>query len=466
MQKKKIFAASSWILGGYLISQLLRLGSNIVLTRLLIPEMFGVMAIVTTINMGVYLFTDIGLKQNIIRHAQGLEPEYFNTAWTLKVIRGIFLCIVFIIMGYGLRWWGENFDTLKDTAYGYPELPLILLVTGINSLITGFSSTNIFLAQRNLQLNRLTVLELISQIFGLAISIVWAYYEKNIWGFVFGNLIATIMTTFLSHFMLRGGKNKFYWDKAIVSEFLHFGKWQLASTIITFFALHGDKIILGKFLSTEKMGIYAIAFFLADSVNTILSKVTDGVFFPVLSETWRKNQSALKNSYYKIRMAQDTFVLLVAGFIYNAAPVIIDILYDDRYKDAGLMLQILSITVIGLNYTLGSKLLTILGYPYVRTVIVAAKAVFLWTAVPAALHVYGIVGGLYAISCNMLIEIIILVIALYKYKMLSFYREFMMLPVWFVGFGLGHGFVIAYHFLAKQDFHEWFYLLQKQLTSI
>lgn len=467
MQKKRVITASTWVLGGYLISQLVRLGSNLVLTRLLFPEMFGVMAIVTTINTGVSLCTDIGLKQNIIRLKKGLEPEYLNTAWTIKVIRGALLWAVILLISHGISWWDSNVGDLKNTVYGYPELPDILLVTGLNAFITGFGSTKIWLAQRNLQLKRLTVLELGSQVIGIAVMVFWAFYYKTIWGLVLGNLTGTIITACFSHILLKGENNRFYLDGAIAWEFLHFGKWLFASAIITFFALHGDRVILGKFLSADKLGVYSIAFFLADSVNTVLGKLGDGVFYPILSETWRNNRNTLKRKYYKIRLVQDTLVLLIAGFLYSSAPLIIKILYDDRYQDAGWMLQILSISLIGSNYTLGSKLLTILGYPYIRTVIVSARAILLWTTVPLALHLYGIQGGLYAISGNVAIEIVILIIALYKYNMLSLYREFILLPIVLAGYALGEGFNRFYYYLLQTiDFHNLYLFLQKQANLI
>lgn len=466
MQKKRVMTASTWVLGGYLISQLVRLGSNLILTRLLLPEMFGVMAIVTTINMGVSLCTDIGLKQNIIRLKRGLEPEYLNTAWTLKVIRGVILWAVIVLISYGITWWGSHVETLKNTVYGYPELPDILLVTGFNAFITGFGSTKIWLAQRNLQIKRLTVLELCSQIIGILVMIVWAFYYKTIWGLVLGNLIGTIFTACFSHLILKGENNKFYLDRSIAWEFLHFGKWLFASAIISFFALHGDRVILGKFLTANDLGIYVIAFFIADSVNIILGKLGDSVFYPLLSEAWRNNRNSLKRKYYKIRLVQDTLVLLVAGFIYSTAPLIINILYDDRYRDAGWMLQILSISLVGSNYTLGSKLLTIMGYPYIRTVIVSARAILLWTTVPVALHLYGIQGGLYAISCNVAIEIVILIIALYKYNMLSFYREFILIPIACIGYGMGEASKNMYYYLQTVNFIHLYDLLQKQVNLL
>ena len=77
-----------WTFVGYGVGQSLRLGSNLILTRLLVPEMFGLMSLINVFILGLSLFSDIGVGPSIIQHKRGDEPEFYNTAWTLQVIRG------------------------------------------------------------------------------------------------------------------------------------------------------------------------------------------------------------------------------------------------------------------------------------------------------------------------------------------------------------------------------------------
>jgi len=78
--KQRTVRSGSWVVIGHLFSQGLRLGSNLILTRLLVPEMFGVMAIVTVIMAGLAMFSDVGLLQNIVQSKRGEEIDYLNTA--------------------------------------------------------------------------------------------------------------------------------------------------------------------------------------------------------------------------------------------------------------------------------------------------------------------------------------------------------------------------------------------------
>src|SRR5687768_15639721 len=80
-----------WTVGGTAAAMLLRFGSSLILTRLLMPELFGLMAIVSVIFQGLLMFSDLGTGTAIIQNERGDEEPFYNTAWTMQVIRGAVL---------------------------------------------------------------------------------------------------------------------------------------------------------------------------------------------------------------------------------------------------------------------------------------------------------------------------------------------------------------------------------------
>lgn len=78
-------------LGTTVAQQLIRLGSNLILTRLLFPEAFGLMALVQTFMTGLAMFSDIGIGPSIIQNRRGEDPDFLNTAWTIQIGRGVML---------------------------------------------------------------------------------------------------------------------------------------------------------------------------------------------------------------------------------------------------------------------------------------------------------------------------------------------------------------------------------------
>jgi len=77
--RQHVHKASTWTLAGYGVNQVLRLGGNRILTRLLFPEAFGLMAIGVIVIYGVGMFADTGIAP-IVQNAQGNHPDFLNTA--------------------------------------------------------------------------------------------------------------------------------------------------------------------------------------------------------------------------------------------------------------------------------------------------------------------------------------------------------------------------------------------------
>ena len=99
----RVIKAGFWIIGGDGVGQLIRLGSNLILTRLLVPEMFGMMAVVTALMIGLALFSDIGLRENIIQSKQGDDPRFLNIIWSIQVIRGGVIWLVAAALAGGIH---------------------------------------------------------------------------------------------------------------------------------------------------------------------------------------------------------------------------------------------------------------------------------------------------------------------------------------------------------------------------
>ena len=73
--KRRVLNAGIWSLAGYGCNQVLRFGSNLLMTRLLVPEMFGVMAIASVVMTGLAMFSDLGLKPSVVQSRRGNDPN-------------------------------------------------------------------------------------------------------------------------------------------------------------------------------------------------------------------------------------------------------------------------------------------------------------------------------------------------------------------------------------------------------
>jgi len=431
--RKRVLRASSWTMSAYVVGQVLRLGGNLIVTRLLVPEMFGVMGIVAVILMGLTLFSDVGLLQNVVRSQRGEESKFLNTAWVVQIGRGGILCVVALLISWLLQIASDNHWLPSNSTYADPVLPLIIAVMSIQPLIEGFISTNLLVANRRLQFGRVAALEFVSQATGLLVMVVWAWIDRTIWALVIGSITMHTVKMILSHIMIPGAVNRFEWDSTAFYEIFNFGKWIFVATIFGFLMDSGDRLLLGGLVSAGVIGVYSIAFFLASAATVAILKVTGTVFFSALSEVARDNSDQLAEVYYKMRKRIDSVAFFGSGFIFISGSVIIEFLYDDRYLDAGWMLEILSLSMICVGYILANQCFLALGRAKTLVLLTGIQVIVLFISLPLSFYYFGMLGAVWAVSLTSLFRIIGTLVFMKKYQLIMLRREFVMVPLFFVG---------------------------------
>src|SRR5437762_230154 len=93
---RTLVSGTFWTIGAYGISTALRVVTNVALAHMLAPDIFGTMLIVYTLKTGIELVSDVGINQNIVYNENADNPEFYNTAWTLQLLRSIGLWLVFV----------------------------------------------------------------------------------------------------------------------------------------------------------------------------------------------------------------------------------------------------------------------------------------------------------------------------------------------------------------------------------
>src|SRR5262245_7114403 len=125
--KRRVVAASAWSLTRHGISLVIRFGSNLVMTRLLVPEMFGVMAIATIVMVGLAMFSDLGLKQSIVQSQRGSDTAFLNTAWILQIARGFVLWIIALGISMMIYYGSRAGMVPRDSVYADLSLPWVIV---------------------------------------------------------------------------------------------------------------------------------------------------------------------------------------------------------------------------------------------------------------------------------------------------------------------------------------------------
>lgn len=435
--KKKLFVAGFWVILIFGLGQLVRLGSNLIVTRMLEPEMFGVMAIVYVVTAGIAMFSDVGLWAFIVRHKDPSNPHLLSAVWTLQVIRGWLMYLGLVLFALGL-WVGNQYTPdYFHGVYADSRLPLLILIAGAASVISAYKSMASPVMSRQMQLGKLEMIDFTSQVAGVLIMLVWVWVYPSIWALVSAGLVSTLVSTWLSYVVFPY-RHKILWDKAIVKEVFHFGKWIVIASTLTYFFMQGDRLFLAGAISATELGIYSIAFMLAGVLTSITHSVAAKIAFPALSSTVHSNRQNLKQRYYKIRAYLDSSTFLVTGVLVALAPTIVAILYDSRYIDAGWMFQILIFSVVGNSLSaISIECLSALSITKVNMWVMLARTIGLLIGLPLFYSLYGLQGAIWVVALNPLLALPIVYWALSKNAIFSLFKELRMLPMIGVGYLLG-----------------------------
>ncbi len=337
--KQTAMRGSMWTLGGYGASQVIRLGSNLILARLLFPGAFGLMALVNVFMQGLEMLSDIGIGPSIIQNKRSHERAFLNTAWTIQILRGAML-------------WGISLILAKPAAHFFGaqdpkalELSIILPISGITALIAGFNSTSVFTLNKKMEMRRVTMLQLVPQVVSLFVSIGWALtVSRSVWAIVAGGLAASLGKCAMSHAMNTGERDRFGWDRSAARELENFGRWVFVSTIVSFLSQNLDRVVLGRLLSLDELGLYAIGMVFARVATNISTRLTNTVVFPILAKYQDKPERLMT-----FALRARTAVLWAGGAVCSGfaifAPAFFGLLYDKRYAGAGHISQWLALYI-------------------------------------------------------------------------------------------------------------------------
>lgn len=309
--------------------QAFRLVGNVVLSRLLFPEAFGLMAIANLVLTALQMMSNVGIRPALIRHPRGEEPIFLDTAWTLQILRGLLLFAIGLAIAIPMAGF-----------YDEPELRRIVPVVTFAAIFQGLFSTKLASQMRHIRLGRVVAIETAARAASVAVMIVFAWYHRSVWALVAGGLTAALVQLVLSHVALPGPRNRLRFERDAASEIFSFGKWIFVSTLFTFLSLRIDVALLGKLLPVGVLGVYSIGVMLPAILGQLSGKLIQVVLMPALSESYRTGEAALRENFASARSVILPVGVMASVGLALLAPAFFHYLYDARYHDAGWIAQL------------------------------------------------------------------------------------------------------------------------------
>jgi O-antigen/teichoic acid export membrane protein len=251
-------------------------------------------------------------------------------------VRGVFIWLVSFPLALAVYW--SNHE---------PLFLWLIPIAGLTCVLSGFNSVSLITCRRRLSFGRFTLLNLASNAAGTCVMIGCAWVYPSVWALLVNAFVSAVIMLAGSFLFLPELSMRWQWDRESVHGLVRFGRWIFVGTALTFLVSRLDIFILGSAAGMAALGVYATAKSFAFAGLDALGMLASTVLMPVYSRLAERGPEALRRQTLKMRALLLALFLPPFWALAIAGPRLIAFLYDDRYQQAGWMIQILAAGAVG-----------------------------------------------------------------------------------------------------------------------
>ena len=350
----KIAKGAVWMLAMRLADRSIGFISTLFLARLLLPDDFGLVAMA----MAVYGFIEMGgmfgFDVVLIRNQQA-SREHYDTAWTMSVGYGLFTAIALIILAF------------PSAAY-FNESRVVSVMTTLAAiaLIQGFENVGTIDFRKDFRFNMDFLLMFSKRICAFIVTLLLAYIFRSYWALLGGTAVSRISGVALSYW-LHPYRPRFCLAK--MREMMRFSRWILIGGFIEYILDHGPDFFIGRWFSTDALGIYRVS-------REIATLPTGELIFPVMRAVFPGFASIAHDRKLlgqTLLMAQGLLILLSLpagiGIIMLADPFV-RVLLGNNWLNAIPLIHILGLYgTLTIFQTSNRAIFNVLGKPQWNTIL-------------------------------------------------------------------------------------------------
>ncbi len=329
----KVYSGVGWTTLGSFLGQLLTFGRTLILARLLTTGDFGLMGMAFTLTSALGSLTNLNLNTSAVVAKFDDDAHmhrHLNTIWTANIVRGLIVSLILLAAA-------------NPTARFYGEASLfpMLLVLAWTPLLLGLTNIGLMLASRAVNLSLMVRLTLTGNLLSLLIVVALAFWTRNVWALVWGNLLGTAISVALSY-SFHPYRPRFLFDRREFDAALNFGKWMFLIGVMQYITITADNILVGRLLGASVLGAYMIAYTIANLPQNVVTQVLEGVLLPSFAELGRGDSARLEKTLlrvFTISCAMLTLVIMPISLL--AAPLIHVAFGSAKWEGAIAPLQVL-----------------------------------------------------------------------------------------------------------------------------
>ncbi len=328
---QRILHGGVWMTALNVSDRLLGILRLIVLARLLAPSDFGLMGIALLAMQVTRRMADLGIDSALVQRAEENVDSYLDTAWVMKIVRGLGLFVVLFVSA-----------PLLASFFGEPRAAGVLRVLGVGLVVEALVNPSIIYFRKDLQFHKQFLYQISGTATNFTVAVVIAFVFESVWALVFG-LLAGQATQVVVSYVLSDYRPSIGFDRTRATDVFEFGKWIWATGIVVFAATSGDDAFVGWYFAASALGFYQLAFKLSNAPATEVTHVISRVMFPAYSKL-QDDEEALREAF--LDTIRVTFVLSfpVAVGILLVAPEFTRVVLGEKWLPMVPAMQVMAIS--------------------------------------------------------------------------------------------------------------------------
>ena len=394
--------------------------SKVILTRLLVPEVMGLMVLILSITSLFQALTEIGIKQSVIQNKSGALPEYLNMAWWFQGLRGIGLyAIGFFVAPLLCRFYFADKSEIV-TLYSMPELVALVRTAFLVFLLGGIVSPRAYVLEKEFRFGKAVFLSQGSAILGSSITIILAFAMRNIWAVIIGFISMGVLHCLFSY-ILCPFRPRLSFDRDSFKEICRFARGMLGLPVLTYIAYNIDVLVAGKMLSADLVGMYGMALVLAWAPQDLFGRIVNPLLLPAFAEK-QDDKETLCRSVLKITKVTALFGIPLTALAIICGKTILSVVYIPEYSLVAVPFGMLCIYALLLvQGTILVSLVFAVGQPEKNRIFVGLRALILAVLIYPGIKFFGLTGAAVVLLLASFIALCLQVTILRKIIGLRFY---------------------------------------------
>ena len=311
-------------------AQLVSFIVSIVLARLLVPEDYGTIALVTVFTVILQVFVDSGLGTALIQKKDADDLDfssvfYFNFVVCLVLYAGMFMAAPYIAKFY---------DDISLTPV-IRVLSLTIVISGVKGIQQAYVS-------RNMLFKKFFFSTIGGTIFSAFLGIGMAYIGFGVWALVAQQLSNTMIDTLILWITVKWRPKKmFSWQR--LKELLAFGWKLLVSALLDTGYNNLRNLIIGKMYSPTDLAFYNQGDKFPKIIITNINTSIDSVLLPTMSNSQDDRERIKKMTRRAIKTSTYVMAPLMMGLAFCAEPIV-SLILTDKWLPCVPFLRIFCIT--------------------------------------------------------------------------------------------------------------------------